>query len=54
LLTERDSLSIEFADKDHNMKLLFEENLRLKQKVKLAKSHAEKLMRKVEEKGANN
>jgi hypothetical protein len=48
LLTEKDSLSIDLADKEHNMKLLLEDNLRLKQKVKLAKSHAEKLIRKVE------
>jgi hypothetical protein len=36
------------------MKLLLEDNLRLKQKVKLAKNHAEKLILKVEERdGAN-
>jgi hypothetical protein len=42
-------LSIDLADKEHNLKLLLEDNLRLKQKVKNAKSHAEKLIRKVEE-----
>ena len=52
MLTEKDSLSIDLADKEHNLKLLLEDNLRLKQKVKLAKNHAEKLIRKVEEKGA--
>jgi hypothetical protein len=40
LLTEKDSLSIDLADKEHNLKLLLEDNLRLKQKVKLAKNHA--------------
>jgi len=29
--------------------MLLEDNLRLKQKVKMAKSHAQKLIRKVEE-----
>ena len=47
LLTEKDNLSIDLADKEHNLKLLLEDNLRLKQKMKLAKSHAEKLIRKV-------
>ena len=40
LLTEKDSLSIDLADKEHNLKLLLEDNLRLKQKMKLAKSNA--------------
>jgi hypothetical protein len=31
------------------MKLLLEDNLRLKQRMKLAKSHAAKLIQKVEE-----
>lgn len=52
LLTEKDSLSVDLADKEHNLKLLLEDNLRLKQKVKLAKNHAEKLIRKVEEKSS--
>ena len=49
LLTEKDSLSVDLADKEHNMKLLLEDNLRLKQKMKLAKEHAGRLIRKVEE-----
>jgi hypothetical protein len=47
LLMEKDNLSIDLADKEHNLKLLLEDNLRLKQKMKLAKSHAEKLIKKV-------
>jgi hypothetical protein len=49
LLTEKDTLSIDLADKEHNLKLLLEDNLRLKQKMKLAKEHASRLIRKVEE-----
>ena len=48
LLTEKDTLSIDLADKEHNMKLLLEDNLRLKQRMKLAKSHASRLIEKVE------
>lgn len=40
LLTEKDTLSIDLADKEHNLKMLLEDNLRLKQKMKLAKSNA--------------
>ena len=49
LLTEKDNLSIDLADKEHNLKLLLEDNLRLKQKMKLAQTHAERLIKKVEE-----
>ena len=52
LLTEKDTLSIDLADKEHNMKLLLEDNLRLKQRMKLAKSHASRLIEKVEEEGS--
>ena len=38
---------IDLADKEHNMKLLLEDNLRLKQKMKLAKDHAARLIKKV-------
>lgn len=47
LLTEKDSLSIDLADKEHNLKMLLEDNLRLKQKMKLAKANAERLISKV-------
>ena len=49
LLTEKDNLSIDLADKEHNLKLLLEDNLRLKQKIKLAQNNASKLIRKIEE-----
>lgn len=48
LLTERDNLSIDLADKEHNIKLLLEDNLRLKQKIRAAQSNAEKLINKVQ------
>ena len=48
LLTERDDLSIDLADKEHNMKLLLEDNLRLKQKIRAAQMNAEKLIHKVQ------
>lgn len=48
LLKERDTLSINLADKEHNLKLLLEDNLRLKQKIKAAKSNAEKLISKMQ------
>ena len=40
LLKERDVLSIDLADKEHNLKLLLEDNLRLKQKIRAAKANA--------------
>ena len=48
LLTERDNLSIDLADKEHNMKLLLEDNLRLKQKIRAAQANAEKLINQVQ------
>ena len=46
-------MSIDLADKEHNLKLLLEDNLRLKQKMKLAKEHAGRLIKKVEEQRNN-
>lgn len=47
LLKQKDTLSIDLADKEHNLKLLLEDNIRLKQKIKAAKTNAEKLITNV-------
>lgn len=49
LLKEKDNLSIDLADKEHNMKLLLQDNLRLKQKIRAAKVNAEKLISRVQD-----
>jgi len=37
LMNEKDGLSIDLAEKQHNLKIMLEDNLRLKQKIKIAK-----------------
>lgn len=46
-MLEKDGLSIDLAEKQHNMKILLEDNLRLKQKIKIAKSSALNLINKI-------
>lgn len=36
LLEKRDILSVDLADKEHNLKLLLEDNLKLKHKMRTA------------------
>jgi len=47
LMQEKDGLTINLAEKQHNLKILLEDNLRLKQKIKIAKDSAMKLINKI-------
>jgi hypothetical protein len=44
LLYEKEKLSICLADKKHNMKVLLEDNLKIKQKLRNAQEEAIKLI----------
>lgn len=46
-MSEKDGLTVDLAEKQHNLKILLEDNLRLKQKIKLAKDNALKLIHKI-------
>ncbi len=46
-MVEKDGLSIDLAEKQHNLKILLEDNLRLKQKIKTAQSSALNLINKI-------
>lgn len=46
-MEEKDGLTIDLAEKQHNLKILLEDNLRLKQKIKVAKDSALKLINKI-------
>lgn len=48
LLYEKERLSIVLADKKHNMKILLEDNLKIKQKLKNAQEEAIKLISEFE------
>lgn len=48
LLHEKERLSIVLADKKHNMKILLEDNLRIKQKLRNAQDEAKKLISEFE------
>ena len=54
-MVEKDGLSIDLAEKQHNLKILLEDNLRLKQKIKTAQSSALNLINKIKsEEGIQN
>lgn len=44
LLCEKENLSISLADKKHNIKILLQDNLKIKQRLKLAQDQAVKLV----------
>lgn len=46
-MAQKDGLSIDLAEKQHNLKILLEDNLRLKQKIKMAQSSALNLINKI-------
>lgn len=46
-MVQKDGLSINLAEKQHNLKILSEDNLRLKQKIKMAQSSALNLISKI-------
>ncbi len=48
-MEEKDGLTVDLAEKQHNLKILLEDNLRLKQKIKIAKDSALKLINKIRE-----
>ncbi len=47
LMEEKDGLTVDLAEKQHNLKILLEDNLRLKNKIKIAKDYALKLINKI-------